>query len=70
MKDRVDPYSVAPLLRKHLIGDGYDIVFDLGKSHGAWVSDARDGSEYLDFYTFFASLPLGFNHQVFSEEAA
>ena len=70
VKDRVDPYSVAPLLRKHLIGDGYDIVFDLGKSHGAWVSDARDGSEYLDFYTFFASLPLGFNHQVFSEEAA
>ena len=70
MKDRVDPYSVAPLLRKHLIGDGYDIVFDLGKSHGAWVSDARDGSEYLDFYTFFASLPLGFNHPVFNDEDA
>ena len=70
VKDRVDPYSVAPLLRKHLIGDGYDIVFDLGKSHGAWVSDARDGSEYLDFYTFFASLPLGFNHPVFNDEDA
>ena len=70
MKDRVDPYSVAPLLRKHLIGDGYDIVFDLGKSHGAWVSDARDGSEYLDFYTFFASLPLGFNHPVFNDADA
>lgn len=70
VKDRVDPYSVAPLLRKHLIGDGYDIVFDLGKSHGAWVSDARNGSEYLDFYTFFASLPLGFNHPIFSEAGA
>jgi len=34
------------------------------------VSDARDGAEYLDFYTFFASLPLGFNHPVFSEAAA
>ena len=49
VKDRVDPYSVAPLLRKHLIGDGYDIVFDLGKSHGAWVSAARGGSEWLGF---------------------
>ncbi len=70
VKDKVDPYSVAPLLRKHLIGDGSDIVFDLGKCHGAWVSDARDGSEYLDFYTFFASLPLGFNHPVFNDEDA
>ena len=68
VKDRVDPYSVTPLLRKHLIGDGYDIVFDLEKSHGAWVRDARDGTEYLDFYTFFASLPLGFNHPVFQQE--
>ena len=68
VRDRADPYSVAPLLRKHLIADGYDIVFDLEKSHGSWVCDARDGVEYLDFYTFFASLPLGFNHPIFQEK--
>ena len=66
----MDPYSVAPLLRKHLIGDGYDLVFDLENSQGAWVTDARDGSRHLDFYTFFASLPLGFNHPAFGEEGA
>ena len=68
VKDRTDPYSVTALIRKHLIGDGYEIVFDLEKSHGSWVVDARDGAEYLDFYTFFASLPLGFNHPVFQQE--
>lgn len=67
MEDRTDPYSATRLIREHLIGDGYEIVFDLEKSHGSWVVDARDGREYLDFYTFFASLPLGFNHPVFQE---
>ena len=66
-RDRTDPYSATELIRKHLIGDGYDIIFDLEKSHGSWVVDARDGREYLDFYTFFASLPLGFNHPAFQE---
>ena len=65
--DRTDPYGATELIRKHLIGDGYDIIFDLEKSHGSWVVDARDGREYLDFYTFFASLPLGFNHPAFQE---
>ena len=65
VKDRTDPYSATNLIRRHLIGDGYEIIFDLEKSHGSWVVVALDGREYLDFYTFFASLPLGFNHPVF-----
>lgn len=67
VKDSTDPYSATSLIREHLIGDGYEIIFDLEKSHGSWVVDARDGREYLDFYTFFASLPLGFNHPAFKE---
>ena len=35
---------------------------DLRRSHGCRLVDARDGTEYLDCYSFFASLPLGFNH--------
>ena len=39
------------------------ILFDdLEKSHGSIMVDARDGREYLDFYTYFASLPVGHNH--------
>jgi L-lysine 6-transaminase len=59
------PERVRETLRRHLIADGFPIVFDFQRSHGSWVVDARDGREYLDFYSFFASLPLGFNHPAF-----
>ncbi len=52
-------------LKQYLIADGFPIVFDYDRSHGAWVVDAQDGREYLDCYGFFASLPLGFNHPAF-----
>src|SRR5690606_1037780 len=34
---------------------------DLERSAGSWIVDARTGRRYLDFYTFFASAPLGIN---------
>jgi L-lysine 6-transaminase len=61
------PRDVLETIRRHLLADGYPIVFDLEKSHGAWVHDAVSGREFLDFYTFFASLPLGFGHPAFRE---
>ena len=64
----IAPDEVEAEVRKHLIADGFEIVFDLERSHGSWIVDARDGSEYLDFYTFFASLPLGFRHPAFETE--
>ncbi len=62
------PSDVDHVIRQHLIGDGFPLVFDLQRSRGSWIVDARDGEEYLDFYTFFASLPLGFRHRVFERE--
>lgn len=59
---RVPPESVHAVLREHLLVDGYPLVIDLENSHGSWLRDARTGSEYLDFYSFFASSPVGFNH--------
>jgi L-lysine 6-transaminase len=61
------PASIAPtdvhtVLARHILADGFDIVVDLDGSHGAWVRDARNGREILDFCTFFASNPIGFNH--------
>ena len=35
---------------------------DLERSRGSWLKGAATGRTYLDFYTFFASAPLGFNH--------
>jgi L-lysine 6-transaminase len=57
----VQPADVHELVSRHMLVDGYRIVLDLAKSHGSWLVDARDGTEYLDMYTFFASSPLGIN---------
>ncbi|GAA0392084.1 putative aminotransferase class-III [Acrocarpospora corrugata] len=48
-------------LGRHLLVDGYRLVLDLERSKGSWLVDARDGRKYLDFYTSFASAPLGLN---------
>jgi L-lysine 6-transaminase len=44
-----------------MLTDGLELVLDVERSHGSWLVDARDGTEYLDLYTFFASSPLGAN---------
>ena len=56
------PSEVHGILARHMLADGYDLVFDFERSHGAWVHDSRSGREYLDFCTFFASNPIGYNH--------
>jgi L-lysine 6-transaminase len=58
---RVAPQDVHDRLRRHVLVDGFRLVVDLAASHGSWLVDARDGREYLDLYTFFASAPLGAN---------
>jgi len=58
----IKPADVHALLGKHMLADGFDIVFDLDKSHGSWIHDSKTGQEYLDFFSFFASAPVGFNH--------
>ncbi len=58
----IPPADVHAVLARHILADGFDLVVDLERSHGAWLHDARSGREILDFCTFFASNPLGFNH--------
>ncbi|GAA5521549.1 L-lysine 6-transaminase [Aliifodinibius salicampi] len=58
----VDPEQVHSILNKHMLTDGYDIVLDLKNSEGVYLLDAKSGEQYLDFFTFFASNPLGMNH--------
>ncbi|NUR88358.1 MAG: aminotransferase class III-fold pyridoxal phosphate-dependent enzyme, partial [Nonomuraea sp.] len=53
--------DVHTRLARHLLVDGYRLVLDLELSHGSWLVDSRNGRRYLDFYTFFASAPLGVN---------
>lgn len=66
----VAPENVHTVLSRHLLLDGYPMVLDTARSHGSWIVDARDGSEYLDFYTFFASSPLGLNAPGLADDPA
>jgi len=58
----VQPADVHAVLARHMLADGYEIVMDLAKSKGSWVFDARRGRAVLDFFTNFASCPIGYNH--------
>jgi L-lysine 6-transaminase len=69
MAIRVQPDQVFDVLGRHMLVDGFHLVMDLEKSHGSWIVDARDGRKYLDFYTFFATAPLGHNHPRLREPA-
>jgi L-lysine 6-transaminase len=59
---QVSPADVFETLGRHMLVDGFHLVMDLERSHGSWIVDARDGRKFLDFYTFFATAPLGHNH--------
>ena len=56
------PADVHSVLGKHMLVDGLDLVFDLEKSHGSHVYDSRTGRQFVDFFSFFATNPVGINH--------
>ncbi len=58
----IQPADVHNVLSRHMLADGYDVVMDLSRSKGSWLFDARRGRSVLDFFTNFASCPIGYNH--------
>ncbi len=58
----ISPDQVADVLRKHMLIDGFDIVFDLKQSKGSYAFDSKTKQRFLDFFSFFGSSPIGFNH--------
>ncbi|MBK7630097.1 MAG: L-lysine 6-transaminase [Ignavibacteriales bacterium] len=54
--------QVIPTLSKYMLADGFEIILDLEKSKGVTIVDEVTGDEYHDFFTFFASSPIGLNH--------
>ncbi|UCE17446.1 MAG: L-lysine 6-transaminase [Gemmatimonadota bacterium] len=60
--NRLRPKDVFGTLKKHMLVDGYEMVFDLEKSRGIHIYDALEGKTYLDFFTCFATSPIGYNH--------
>ncbi|MEO5909566.1 MAG: L-lysine 6-transaminase [Pelobium sp.] len=64
----VAPQDVKKTLSKHLLTDGYDLTFDMEKSKGVRIYDSKYDRSLLDFFTCFASVPLGYNHPKMMED--
>lgn len=58
----IKPENVLEELKTRMLIDGFDYVLDTERSINTRLVDARNGKEYLDFFTCFASTPLGMNH--------
>ena len=58
----VSPDQVQQTLGRHILADGYDLTFDMEKSNGVHIYDSKNKRTLLDFFTCFASVPLGYNH--------
>ncbi len=43
----------------------FDITIDFSKSQGSYIFDLNSNSHFLDLFSMFSSLPLGYNHAIF-----
>ncbi len=59
---KVTPDKVHETLARHMLADGFDFVLDLDKSEGVYLYDSRANRKLLDFFSFFATNPVGMNH--------
>ena len=58
----ITPNKVRDSIGRYMLADGMEHVIDLEKSHGSWLVDARNNKEYLDLFSMFASMSVGYNH--------
>ncbi|ABA89681.1 L-lysine 6-aminotransferase [Syntrophotalea carbinolica DSM 2380] len=58
----IRPQNVKQVLSRHLLTEGFDIILDMDRSQGSWFVDARTGERYLDFFSMYASMAVGYNH--------
>src|SRR5881296_152937 len=61
----IAPAKVLHTIEQHVLLDGFKIVMDLDKSRGSYLYNAVDDRRLVDFYGFFGSMPIGFNHPHF-----
>jgi len=58
----IQPHNVKQILSRHLLTEGFDIILDMERSQGSWFVDERTGEHYLDFFSMYASMAVGYNH--------
>ncbi len=58
----ITPSLVNKTLAQHILADGLPLVFDFDKSLGSQLVDKNSGDSFLDFFSMFASMAVGYNH--------
>jgi len=61
-RTELSPRDVLDVLSRHILVDGYHVVMDLERSRGSYLYDSRSDRMLLDFFTNFATYPVGYNH--------
>lgn len=56
------PLNLYNFFSNYINIHGREIVFDPKNSHGSYLFDKKSKREFLDFYSFFGSVPLGYNY--------
>ncbi len=54
--------EVRTTLARNILADGFEPILDLEKSHDSWIVDKRNGKEFLDMFSMYASGCIGYNH--------
>jgi len=65
----VNKSDIRKTIAESILADGMSPIIDLEKSHGSWLVDKVSGKEYLDLFSMFASLSVGYNHPYVLEES-
>ena len=55
-------HDVKQILSRHILTEGFDMILDLDRSEGSLFVDQRNGDRYLDFFSMYASMAVGYNH--------
>ena len=61
--------DIRKVISGSILADGMSPIIDLEKSHGSWLVDKVTGKEYLDLFSMFASLSVGYNHPYVLEQS-
>lgn len=65
----IAPKNVLDALGRHMLVDGYHVVMDLERSRGSVIYDSLHEVEVLDFFSHFATIPVGYNHPKLKDPA-
>ncbi len=61
--------EVRQVISRYMVADGLDLVLDLKRSRGVHLFDAKRQEYFLDFFSFYATNPVGLNHPRLTDES-